>query len=218
MVASPDIIGAFSEDQVARLTGVSKSQLRYWDKTGFYHPSYCEQNRRVAFARVYTFRDIVALRVLNVLRNQYGVSLPHLREVSNRLSHMDGTERWTGVRLWVLHKRVIWQEPDTAQPQEILSRQYVVPTVVLGAVVDDTRRDVAQLERERDPDARGTIVQSRHVVHNAPVFEGTRIPVAAVRRFIEAGYDTDQILKEYPDLSPEDIEAARAFPLKTTAA
>ena len=47
-------------------------------------------------------------------------------------------------------------------------------------------------------------------MHNAPVIGGTRIPVAAVRSFHEAGYTTEQIIAEYPSLTPTDVETALA--------
>ena len=52
-------IAAFSEEHATRLTGVTKSQLRYWDRTNFFVPSYAEENRRVVFSRVYSFKDIL---------------------------------------------------------------------------------------------------------------------------------------------------------------
>lgn len=215
--ASLNVIAAFGEEQTERLTGVTKSQLRYWDRTDFYRPSYAERNRRVAFSRVYSFNDIVALRVLNVLRNQYGVSLPHLRHVSERLNHLKD-ERWTGVRLWVLNKRVIWQEPGTGRPQEVLSKQYVVPTIILEDVINETKRDIASCRSPRDPATHGTIRRSRYVNHNAPVIGGTRIPVQAVQRYLEAGYDTTYILKEYPDLTEDDVAAVVHYQKRSAAA
>ena len=213
---SKDIIAAFSEDQTGRLTGVSKSQLRYWDRTNFYSPTYAEDNRRLAFSRVFSFKDIVALRVLNVLRNQYCVSLHHLREVSNKLSHLQGG-RWTEVKLFVVNKRVHWIEPGTKLPQEVLSKQYVVPTMVLMDVVKDTRHDVKQLNK-RDESEIGEITKSRFVAHNKPVISGTRITIAAIKRFADAGYKTDQIVKEYPDLTAEDVAAALAYDPQRSAA
>ena len=32
------VIAALSEDQVERITGLTKRQLRYWAKTGFFKP------------------------------------------------------------------------------------------------------------------------------------------------------------------------------------
>ena len=209
------VVSAFSEENTSRLTGITVSQLRYWDRTGFYQPSYAEKNRRVAFSRVYSFKDIVALRVLNVLRNQYSVSLHHLREVSARLSHLS-EDRWTGTKLWVLNKKVVWQEPGTEKPQEVVSAQYVVP-MSLEVVVADTRRDIALLNSRNESDA-GEIQRSRFISHNAPVISGTRIPVAAIKRFAQAGYTASQIRAEYPELTEKDIEAALAYESSRRAA
>ncbi|NJR72141.1 MAG: DUF433 domain-containing protein [Gammaproteobacteria bacterium] len=202
------VISAFAEEHVEKLTGVSRAQLRHWDRSGFYLPSFADSNRSTPFSRVYSFKDIVALRVLNSLRNQFNVSLQHLREVSKILSHL-ANDKWTGTRLWVLNKKVVWQEPGTGMPQEIISGQYVVP-VVLEVVVDDTKRAISQLNI-RDTSKIGKIEKSRYVGHNAPVFAGTRIPVAAINRYIAAGYSSSEILKEYPDLNTNDIEAAKNF-------
>lgn len=37
---------------------------------------------------------------------------------------------------------------------------------------------------------------------------GTRVRVSTIRRFLEAGYSTAEILKEYPTLTEADVEAA----------
>ena len=217
MSAHPAIIAAFSEEQTARLTGITTSQLRYWDRTHFYRPSYAEENRHAPFSRVYAFKDIVALRVLNLLRNDIGVSVQHLREVSLRLSGSNA-DRWSGVRLWVLSKRVVWQEPGTDMPQEIVSRQYVAPAVILDDVINSTKEQVAHFSHQRDQEKIGTIERNRYINHNAPVLAGTRIPVQAIQRFSEAGYSSNQILKEYPDLTPDDIAAALRYKSNSTAA
>lgn len=214
MGAIDNVIAAFSEEHTSKLTGITRSQLRYWDRTNFYRPSYAEDNRRVAFSRVYSFMDIVTLRVLNVLKNQFGVSLQHLREVSEKLSHL-AEDRWTGTRLWVLKKKVVWQEPGTSLPQEVVSGQYVVP-VVLEEVISDTKRDVAMLNK-RDDAKYGVIERSRFVNHNAPVIAGTRIPVSAIKSFAEAGYSNAQIIREYPDLTEKDVEAALAHQSRAAA-
>ena len=46
---------------------------------------------------------------------------------------------------------------------------------------------------------------------NSSVIAGTRIPTAAIRRFREAGYSREQILKQYPTLSIEDVDGALAY-------
>lgn len=192
------IIAAFSEEHTHRLTGVTQSQMRYWHRTGLFSPSLSD--------RIYTFRDIVSLRVLGVLRNQYQVSLQHLRKVSDRLARSTD-DRWTGVRLYVIGKKVAWQEPGSDRPQEIVSRQYVLPTIQLEGVVSDTRRDIASLNA-RSEEQIGKIKKSRTINRNAAVIAGTRIRVLAIKRFHEAGYSVAQIIKEYPDINVKDVEAA----------
>lgn len=219
MGMSQGIIAAFSEEQTERLTGVTKRQLRYWDSTSFYTPSYAEENRRVAFSRVYSFKDLVALRVLNTLRNQHKVSLQSLREVRDKLNFLESDpDKWTGIRLYVLNKRVVWHEPETDLPQEVLSGQYVAKVLVLDEVVADTRNKIEELKAPRKREQFGSIEKSRYVVHNVPVIAGTRIPVNAIKRFSDAGYTVEQILKEYPDLTEQDISAALKYREPSSAA
>ncbi len=199
------IIRAFSEDSVMCLTGLTRSQLRYWDKTGFFAPEYVDKDSKAAFSRLYSFRDVVALRTLSVLRNQYNVALQHLRRVADKLSHL-GYDIWTKTTLYVLNRKVIFHEPGTDLPPEVVSGQYVMG-LMLKTIISDTTRDVEKMRR-RDPEKIGRVERSRYVNHNAWVVGGTRIPTAAIKRFKDAGYTTEQIIDEYPDLTEVDIRAA----------
>jgi uncharacterized protein (DUF433 family) len=203
-VIGNEIIRAFDEDSVTRLTRLTQSQLRYWDKTGFFAPEFAEPAHG-PFNRLYSFRDVVSLRTLSVLRNQYNVPLQHLRKVADKLSHF-GYDLWTRTTLYVLNKKVIFHEPDTDIPQEVVSGQYVIG-LTLKTIFSDTKRDVEKM-RQRNPEKIGHVERSRHVNHNAWVIGGTRIPTAAIRRFKEAGYSDEEIIAEYPDLTPADIKAA----------
>ena len=44
-----------------------------------------------------------------------------------------------------------------------------------------------------------------------PCIRGLRIPVATVVKLLAAGYGESEILRDYPDLQPEDIREALAF-------
>lgn len=46
-----------------------------------------------------------------------------------------------------------------------------------------------------------------------PVFRGTRITVAGVLEFLQAGDTVEDILDNFPELKPEDIDAAWAYVL-----
>jgi len=199
------IITAFSEEQVERLTGLTKGQLRYWDRTGFFAPKYADEDRRRAYSRLYSFKDVVALRTISVLRNQHNVPLQHLRKVAEKLSHL-ADALWTRTTLYVLNKKVIFQEPSTGRPQEAVSGQYVIG-ILLKTIVSDTKKDVEKMHR-RDPKKVGQVERSRYINRNHWVVGGTRIPTVAIRRFREAGYTMAQIIAEYPDLKLRDIKAA----------
>jgi uncharacterized protein (DUF433 family) len=83
-------------------------------------------------------------------------------------------------------------------------------------VLVDTRNNVAKMT-ERDKALVGHVERSRFINHNAPVIAGTRIPVTAIKRFAAAGYTHEQIIKEYPDLTEEDVKAALAYDLRAAA-
>ena len=205
----PDnVIRAFTEYQVERLTGISQRQLAYWARTDFYKPGLADEGGRVPFGRIYTFRDVAALRVLHVLRNQYNVSLQHLRNVAQTLIGLPD-KKWTSTELFVLKRRVVFAEPGTQTYREIISGQYVMG-IALAVVVEQTERDVMNFH-ERPDDQIGRIERNRNISHNAPVIAGTRIPVTAIKRFANAGYSVQQILQEYPTLKDADIRAALAY-------
>ncbi|MBL9045957.1 MAG: DUF433 domain-containing protein [Tabrizicola sp.] len=214
-MSEAEIIGAFSEYDAARLSGLTQNQIRLWDRTGFFQPSLAEENRRLPFSRVYSFRDIVSLRVLGQLRNAHKVPLQHLRKVSDKLHDM-GEARWTATTLYVLGKRVVFTDPRDEMRKEIVSEQRVFD-IPLRIAISDTRQALARLN-ERDQSETGHVVQQRFVMQGDPVFDGTRIPVAAVLRYLEAGHDAASIIRAFPDLTAADIEAARSYQNGTRAA
>lgn len=209
------VVGAFSEEHASRLSGVSLHQLRHWDAIGLLQPSFASGEHREAYSRVYSFRDIVSLRVLNDLRNNKGISLQHLRKVADKLSHL-GEEKWTKTVLSVLGKRVVFDNPNTSLREEVVSGQRVL-SIPLRVVISDTRQAIRELNI-RDEGDFGSVVRGRFIQQNEPVFSKTRIPIAAIQRFIAAGYSADGIIAEYPELTVDDIEAAKNHKDRTNAA
>jgi uncharacterized protein (DUF433 family) len=203
-----NVIRAFSADHVVRLTGLTKSQLSEWDKTGFFKPQYAHENRRSPYSRIYSFRDVVGLRVVSVLRKQHNVSMQHLRKVAERLSNEDYAF-WSQEVFYVLNREVYFHEPETQQVRSILKGQYAA-TFPLEPIIGEMRHAAAKL-RDRTADQIGRIERHRLVMHNAPVIAGTRIPTGAIKRFKEAGYSIEGIMKEYPSLTKADVEAALAY-------
>lgn len=196
------VLEAFGEQHVERLTGLTRRQLRYWDKTGFFKPS-----RAVDGIRVYTFRDLVALRTLGLLRREHGVSLQHLREVAERLSHLH-PDLWRQKTLCVLDKRVVFDDDSNGLRLEPASGQ-IVADVALRRVIGDVE-NAARALRHRPSAQVGKVERHRSIAHNAWVIAGTRIPTAAIKRFHDAGYSIEAIIREYPSLTEADVRAALA--------
>jgi len=202
------VIGAFGEDAAARLSNLSLGQLRTWDKTGFFRPSFGSVDRHQPYSRVYSFRDIVSLRVLGQLRNTLKVPMQHLRKVSEKLIAF-GDAKWTATTLYVLGKRVVFKDPNTDLRTEIVSGQHVF-NIPLLVVISDTKHAISKLNCRSSSEI-GKIVQTKFTLQNEPVFTGTRISVKAVKRYLDAGYEPAAVVKEFPELTLQDIEAAKTF-------
>ncbi len=199
------IVSAFTVDQAARLTGLTRHQLEQWDRDGFFRPSMADENKRRPFSRIYSFNDVLSLRGLSILRNDLKLDLAHLIEVGQRLAHL-GQDAWHRTTLYVVQKKVVFFDPYMDPSREIVSGQGVLK-IPLETVRETAQRVMAEL-LARDPGAFGEVSKRRSVAHNADVVSGTRIPVRAIQSFADDGYSVDDILKEYPALTKADVEAA----------
>jgi uncharacterized protein (DUF433 family) len=198
------VVQAFTADQVCALTGLSPRQVRYWTTTEFIAPGVASD------PPLFSFRDLVGLRVLGILRNEHKIPLQELRKVGWRLKHYHDTP-WSGLALFIDGRRVCFEDPGTGIRHEAGGAgQAYLPKIELLRVEADTSKRVAAL-RARRPEQRGTIERARNIARNAPRIAGTRIPTEAIWSFHEAGYDHAQIAKEYPSLTEDDVRAAVAY-------
>lgn len=215
MLDISNVLAAFSEEHVNRVTGLSIGRLRYWAKTGFFRPSYVGGDPRLPYSRFYSFKDVVALRTLEMLRVQNGVPLQHLRKVAEKLSHLKD-DLWTKTTLYVANRKVVFSDPITGNPQEVVSGQFVME-YPLVKLIEDTSKSI-ELAAHRSANQVGRVSRSRGLNRNALTISGTRIPIASICRLHEDGYSVDQIIAEYPDLTAEDVKAALSHGGKATAA
>jgi uncharacterized protein (DUF433 family) len=151
---------------------------------------------------------VVCLQVLDTLRNEARVPLPHLREVKEKLAHL-GEDMWAKTTLYVLNRRVIFDNPETRRKEEIFSGQGILQ-IPLRVVRGNMENAVRSLWR-REETTVGKIQRKRGVASSEPVIAGTRIPVAAVKAFDAAGYTIDQIREQYPVLTERDVRAALRY-------
>src|SRR5438105_3945346 len=190
-------IDILTVEQTSRLTGLSPGQIVAWDREGFFHPEWEKEHGR-PYGRVYSFRDVVGPRTLDVLRNEHHVPLKDLRKVGAWLSKRRDTP-WASLRFYVAGRRVYFDNPDTGMLTAGRPLGQGAFPFELQPVADEVRNRIEAMRKRRGEDI-GRIERRRHVVGNAPVLAGTRIPTSAIWSFHEAGYSVEQIIDEYPRL------------------
>lgn len=220
---------AFTAEQVTQLTGLTDRQLRAWDQTDFFHPEFASENRRTPYSRVYSFRDLVGLKTIAILKSEHGISTRELKNFGAWLSRHFDTP-WSSLTFYVVgpeddhqkndtlalrkHRykgnRLYFSDPETGIPISNRPTGHYAFPFKMEKIAKETQ-DAARRLRERNADEIGKITQHRYIVHNAPVLAGTRVPTKAVWNFHKAGYDTEGIIREYPRLTPEDVQAAIVF-------
>lgn len=199
---------AFTADTVSHLTKLSVRQLHYWDRTGFFTPTFADAQRRRPYSRVYSFQDVVGLRAIAQLRAA-GATLQELRKVRS-LFRSGANEDWANRRFFVVGKRVFFSHAEAIIAAKPLGQRADPYILDMGPVVADVHEGIQRLP-VRSPDQFGKVSRDRWIMGGVPVMDGTRIPTATITWFHCHGYAVDAILEEFPRLTPEDVQAAIQF-------
>lgn len=193
------------DTRAAEIAAISRQRLLYWAKTDLVKP---DTERKISsrnVVRLYSLARLVELVAASELRHQ-GVSLQHIRRIINYLQRQGYESPLRQVHFALSGERVLFQHDDGTWEDSRRPFQGVMWQVIdLEAI---RSRVQGRLQRG-DADA-GVIEKRRKVQASKPVFRGTRVPVDAVRRYLEAGKTTAEILEAFPSLTAKDIEAAEA--------
>jgi len=199
-----EVLVAVTRDRAAELAGLSVRQVEYWSTTGLIKPTVCQRLTSHRQVRLYGFLDLLALMVAAELRKR-GVSLQHIRVIVARLGGRGYEAPLTELRFATEGQQVYFQHPDGSWESGEAPDQVVLPQVL------DLRPLRARLARigERDASRIGRVERRRGVLGSKPVLSGTRVPVETVRRYLESGRSVDDILRAFPVLDRDDVEAVR---------
>src|SRR5699024_2162901 len=168
----------FTTDQVAKLAGISRGRLRYWEKTGTFQPTYVEAPDSGPFRRIYSFQDLVNLRALARLRIDFGVELEELRNVTTYL-HDHRDTPWSELAVRVYGNHLVFRDPESEQWMSAKPVGQLAFEMEFIDVRNESEREARRLMR-RSEDQYGAITRNRNVMSNRFVFAGTRIPVETV--------------------------------------
>ena len=133
----------FYAGEAARITGIPYRTIDHWARTGLITPSIAE-GKGAGRSRLYSFQDLVALRVARELRDK-GTSIQSLRKVIKLLRHTGMESPLAEAKLLVIGKDVAIVN-DARQIESVLAtpgQLYLTPATIL-----DLRKPIAEVQRK----------------------------------------------------------------------
>jgi DNA-binding transcriptional MerR regulator len=201
--AGADLL-AFPDTRAARLAGVSRRRLRYWEESGLVVPSIKRSFSPRHTVRLYAYQDLLALLVVALLRTERGMSLQHVRRVVAHLRSRGYDAPLSELRFATLGQEIYVQHPDGSWEGGLRPDQVVLFETIR---LEPLRLRIEAAARRSAAEA-GQVIRQQGVHASAPVFAGTRIRVSTVQAYLRNGYATQAILDAFPDLEPADVEEA----------
>lgn len=198
--------GAYTADRAASLSGVPRSTVHYWARSGYLVPSVSAER-----VKLWSFADLMALRTIywlrqpksradgrEIPRSKMGVikqAISRLRELD--LALFDGSRPNVAVTLngEVLLDRV-------GQPLENADGQLIDPKLI------DVLAPFNTLEGSRGPDLSMPRPKLRILprkLSGAPHVADTRVETQAIQALATRGYGIDRIATLYPFLTATQI-------------
>lgn len=137
----------FTADQAARLTRCTPSQLRYWDNVRLIQPSIQSTGGRPGVRRVYSFPDLVMLRVIRSLKDN-GMSLQRIRRAWNYLRR-NGVDP-TDAKLVTDGVSIFRIGQDDDELLDALREGQLAFFIALDEITCSVEEDVTLFELDRD--------------------------------------------------------------------
>src|SRR3546814_8028265 len=116
-------------------------------------------DRRSPYSRVYSFRDVVGLRAIAVLKQKHRVTLAELERVARTLQ-AKGYRHWADVTLYVVNRQVHFRIPGSGTVEGVVDGQLAMLPII--EVIHDVAGRVRGLF-ERTADQYGEIDRRPHV-------------------------------------------------------
>lgn len=154
---------AFTAHQASRLTGCTPRQLRYWDQIELVRPSVQQTGGRPGVPRLYSFRDLVALRVVKSLLDG-GMSLQRVRrawDFLNRRAKLD--QHLAEVKLITDGQSIFKVARRNGEILDALKNGQLAFFVAIDDIASSVEADVRQFREDRDRFLRALREAATHV-------------------------------------------------------
>lgn len=140
----------FTSQQACRLTACTPHQLRYWDRVGLVEPSLQTTGGRPGKRRLYTFRDLVALRVVKSLLDN-GMSVQRVRRAWDYLRRTADMDRHLAeVKLVTDGQSIFRVASDEEELIDALREGQLAFFVAIDEIAREVEEDVTRFELDRD--------------------------------------------------------------------
>jgi len=140
---------SFTAEQACRLTNCTHHQLRYWDRVGLVKPSIQTTGGRPGVRRLYSFRDLVALRVVRSLLDN-GMSLQRVRRAWDYLRREGEMENHLADVKLVTDGLTIFQvSSDEGELMDALRKGQLAFFVAIDEIAREVEEDVTRFELDR---------------------------------------------------------------------
>ena len=141
---------AFTAEQACRVTNCTHHQLRYWDRVGLLKPSVQESGGRPGVRRLYSFRDLVALRVIRSLLDN-GMSLQRVRRAWDYLRREGEMEdHLSEVKLVTDGQTIFRVSSDEGEILDALREGQLSFFVAIDQIAREVEEDVTRFELDKE--------------------------------------------------------------------
>lgn len=201
----------FTLDLASQMTGLPLSTLRRWLSLGIVEPS-LRNDPGERYGRWFSERDLIVIAVVAEL-GRLGVPLQRraaaVRCLQAVLERGAQPEQLTLAITEEKHVKVLDEQSPARQSD---ARCVIAVRDAMAPVQERIRR------RQERVGLHGKITRTRGLQGGRPVLAGTRIPVEDMKHLIDAGFDYQWIMKQYPGVSVLDLDAAARFDLNSRLA
>jgi len=143
-------LDGFTAQQASKLTKCTAHQLRYWDKVDLVKPSLQSTDGRPGRRRLYSFRDLVALRVVKSLLDN-GMSVQRVRRAWDYLRRTaDMDTHLAEVRLVTDGHTIFRVAQDEDELLDALRQGQLAFFVAINEIARAVEDDVTRFELDRE--------------------------------------------------------------------
>jgi uncharacterized protein (DUF433 family) len=206
--------GIYTAPEASRLSGVSTRRIRYWFRgDGKRTPAlgggdYSDVNDD---SLLLSFHDLIDVKVVSAIKER-GVSLQYLRKIHSRLMEELGTNHPFARKDFYTDGKKVWVNEKSREGErirELLSGQHAFP-VILKPFLESIDYDEQSLMADSWRIGKGIIIDPE-IRYGKPIVEGTGIPAELLAMACQANEGDAEMVAEWYDVSPADVELAVAF-------